>query len=118
MRVTRVQADARWTPRGAGWPLGGRSVKMVRRSLACPHPLGTGPGRVARRATVHISTTPTMAYTGGAIMSRAPYGDTALTRRRVLQGTLGGLAGLTTWHGCPRLQGAMAQQGAPTGQMT
>ena len=51
-------------------------------------------------------------------MSRASHGDTALTRRRVLQGTLGGLAGLTTWHGWPRFQVAMAQQGAPTGQMT
>ena len=43
---------------------------------------------------------------------------TALTRRRLLQGTLGGLAGLATWHDWPRLQVAMAQKGEPAGQMT
>jgi len=42
----------------------------------------------------------------------------ALTRRRLLQGTLGGIAGLATWQGWPRLQVAMAQKGEPTGQMT
>ena len=43
---------------------------------------------------------------------------TALTRRRLLQGTLGGIAGLATWQGWPRLQVAMAQKGEPAGQMT
>ena len=43
---------------------------------------------------------------------------TALTRRRLLQSTLGGLAGLVTWQGWPRRQVAMAQKGEPTGQMT
>jgi len=44
--------------------------------------------------------------------------DTTWTRRRVLQGTLGGLAGWATWQGWPRRQVAMAQKGAPAGQMT
>src|SRR6266567_1163286 len=44
--------------------------------------------------------------------------STALTRRRLLQGTLGGIAGLAAWQGWPRLQVAMAQKGEPTGQMT
>lgn len=44
--------------------------------------------------------------------------STALTRRRLLQSTLGGLAGFATWQGWPRLQVAMAQKGAPAGQMT
>src|SRR6266498_5170997 len=45
--------------------------------------------------------------------------DTSLTRRRVLQGTLGGAAGLVAWHqGWPRLQSAAAQKNTPSGQMT
>jgi hypothetical protein len=37
--------------------------------------------------------------------------DTSLTRRRLLQGTLGGAAGLVAWHqGWPRLQSAAAQR--------
>jgi peptide/nickel transport system substrate-binding protein len=44
--------------------------------------------------------------------------STALTRRRLLQGTLGGIAGLAAWQGWPRLQVAMAQKGEPAGQMT
>src|SRR5882762_6084513 len=48
--------------------------------------------------------------------SQHPY--TALTRRRLLQGTLGGIAGLVTWQGWPRLPVAMAQKGEPAGQMT
>jgi peptide/nickel transport system substrate-binding protein len=51
-------------------------------------------------------------------MSRPQQGSPSLTRRRVLQGTLGGLAGLTAWQGWPRLQGAMAQKAEPAGQMT
>src|SRR5215470_8884256 len=45
--------------------------------------------------------------------------DTSLTRRRVLQGTLGGAAGLVAWHqGWPRLQSAATQKDTPSGQMT
>src|SRR5215475_4013082 len=47
-----------------------------------------------------------------------PTSSTALTRRRVLHGTLQGLVGLAAWQGWPRLQRAMAQKGTPTGQMT
>ena len=37
----------------------------------------------------------------------------------MLQGILGGAAGLLAWHkGWPRLQSAAAQQGTPSGQMT
>ena len=44
---------------------------------------------------------------------------TSLTRRRLLQGTLGGAAGLVAWHqGWPRLQSAAAQKHTPSGQMT
>src|SRR5262252_8467246 len=52
-------------------------------------------------------------------MSRtSQHSHTALTRRRLLQGTLGGIAGFATWQGWPRLQVAMAQKGASAGQMT
>src|SRR2546421_88937 len=45
--------------------------------------------------------------------------DMSLTRRRLLQGTLGGAAGLVAWHqGWPRLQSAAAQKNTPSGQMT
>src|SRR4029450_1039205 len=44
---------------------------------------------------------------------------TSLTRRRVLQGTLGGVAGLTAWQqGWPRLRTAAAQPRASRGEMT
>src|SRR5215510_12709818 len=44
---------------------------------------------------------------------------TSLTRRRFLQGALGGIAGLTAWHqGWPRLRSAAAQPREPRGQMT
>ena len=49
---------------------------------------------------------------------KSQHTSTALTRRRVLQGTLGGLAGLATWHGWPPRHLAMAQKGDPAGQMT
>jgi peptide/nickel transport system substrate-binding protein len=43
----------------------------------------------------------------------------SLTRRRLLQGTMSGLAGLIAWHhGWPRLRRAVAQQLGPSGQMT
>jgi peptide/nickel transport system substrate-binding protein len=44
---------------------------------------------------------------------------TALTRRRFLHGTLGGVAALTAWsQGWPRLAAAPAKQDEPRGQMT
>jgi peptide/nickel transport system substrate-binding protein len=45
--------------------------------------------------------------------------DTSFTRRRWLQATLGGTAGLLAWHqGWPHLRRAAAQKNAPSGQMT
>src|SRR4029434_2587643 len=44
--------------------------------------------------------------------------STALTRRRLLQCTLGGIAGVAAWQDWPRLHVAMAQKGEPAGQMT
>src|SRR5262245_65769240 len=45
--------------------------------------------------------------------------DTSLTRRRLLQGTLGGAAGLVAWHqSWPHLRSPAAQKNTPTGQMT
>jgi len=49
---------------------------------------------------------------------KSQHTHTALTRRRLLQGTLGGIAGLATWQRWPRLQVAMAQKSEPAGQMT
>jgi peptide/nickel transport system substrate-binding protein len=44
---------------------------------------------------------------------------TILTRRRLLQGTLGGATGLAIWsQGWPGLSSAMAQKNAPSGQVT
>jgi ABC-type transport system substrate-binding protein len=40
------------------------------------------------------------------------------TRRRFLQGMLGGAAGLMAWQGWPRLKMAIAQKAAASGQMT
>jgi len=52
-------------------------------------------------------------------MSRkSQHTTTALTRRRLLQSTLGGIVGFATWQGWPRRHVAMAQKGEPTGQMT
>lgn len=43
----------------------------------------------------------------------------ALTRRRILRSTLGGIAGLATWRqGWPGLRTAAAQPRVPSGQMT
>ncbi|MBM3223905.1 MAG: ABC transporter substrate-binding protein [Candidatus Tectomicrobia bacterium] len=48
-----------------------------------------------------------------------PPGATSLTRRRLLQGSLGGAAGVLAWHqGWGPLPRAAAQKGAPSGQMT
>jgi len=45
--------------------------------------------------------------------------DTSLTRRRWLQASLGGAAGLIAWYqGWPHLQRAAAQKHTPSGQMT
>src|SRR5919197_92173 len=45
--------------------------------------------------------------------------EISLTRRRLLQGMVGGTAGVLAWHqGWPQLRTALAQKGAPTGQMT
>jgi hypothetical protein len=45
--------------------------------------------------------------------------DLSLTRRRLLQGTVSGTAGVLAWHqGWPHLHTALAQKGAPSGQMT
>jgi peptide/nickel transport system substrate-binding protein len=49
---------------------------------------------------------------------KAQHTSTALTRRRLLQSTLGGIAGLAAWQGWPRRQVAMAQKTAASGQMT
>jgi peptide/nickel transport system substrate-binding protein len=52
-------------------------------------------------------------------MRHGTQGGTRLTRRRLLQHTLGGTAGLLAWHqGWPHLRTALAQKGAPSGQMT
>jgi len=52
-------------------------------------------------------------------MSRkSQHTTTALTRRRLLQSTLGGIAGFATWQGWPHLPVAMAQKSEPTGQLT
>src|SRR5262245_26003257 len=45
--------------------------------------------------------------------------EIALTRRRLLQGTLGGTAGLLAWHqGWRQRRSALAQKSTPSGQMT
>jgi peptide/nickel transport system substrate-binding protein len=44
---------------------------------------------------------------------------TSVTRRRFLQSTMGGVAGVTAWlQGWPRLMAAPAQKNEPSGQMT
>jgi len=42
----------------------------------------------------------------------------SLTRRRFLQGTMSGMAGLAAWQGWPSMPRAMAQKNAPSGQAT
>jgi peptide/nickel transport system substrate-binding protein len=52
------------------------------------------------------------------MMHNRPQILASLTRRRFLQGTLGGAAGLITWQGWPRLKLALAQKTEARGQMT
>ncbi len=51
-------------------------------------------------------------------MTSEPHGQRVWSRRWFLQNTLAGVAGWATWHGWPSRHRAMAQKGAPTGQMT
>jgi ABC-type transport system substrate-binding protein len=49
----------------------------------------------------------------------SPHVKLSLTRRRFLQGSVGGVAGLTAWlQGWPRLLAAPAAKDEPSGQMT
>src|SRR5215470_6349290 len=53
------------------------------------------------------------------MMYNPPRPETPLTRRRFVQGALGGAAGLLAWYqGWPHLRTALAQKSAPSGQMT
>ena len=53
------------------------------------------------------------------MLHNLPSKESSLTRRRWLQATLGGAAGLIAWHqGWPHLQHAGAQKNVPSGQMT
>ncbi len=51
-------------------------------------------------------------------MTSGLYGYSVWSRRRFLQHTLHGAAGWAAWHSWPSRHLAMAQKGAPTGQMT
>jgi ABC-type transport system substrate-binding protein len=51
-------------------------------------------------------------------MTSGSHGQRGWSRRDVLQQTLWGVAGWATWHGWPARRLALAQKGAPTGQMT
>ena len=51
-------------------------------------------------------------------MTSGSHGQRGWSRREVLQQTWGGVAGWATWHGWPSRHRALAQKGAPTGQMT
>src|SRR5215510_10086316 len=55
---------------------------------------------------------------GGTNMTSEPQRQRVWSRRRFLQQTLAGMAGGATWHGWPSRHRAIAQKGAPTGQMT
>ena len=51
-------------------------------------------------------------------MTSSLQGPRFSSRRRFLQQTLSGVAGWALWHGWPSRHRALAQKGAPTGQMT
>ena len=51
-------------------------------------------------------------------MTSSLQGSRFSSRRRFLQRTLSGVAGWALWHGWPSRHRALAQKGAPTGQMT
>ncbi len=51
-------------------------------------------------------------------MTSGAHGHRAWSRRWFLQNTLRGVAGWATWRGWPSRRLALAQKGAPTGQMT
>jgi peptide/nickel transport system substrate-binding protein len=51
-------------------------------------------------------------------MTSSFQGPLVSSRRRFLQRTLSGVAGWALWHGWPSQHHALAQKGAPTGQMT
>ena len=51
-------------------------------------------------------------------MTSGPQRQKAWSRRWFLQQTLRGMAGWAAWHGWPSRHRALAQKGAPTGQMT
>jgi hypothetical protein len=51
-------------------------------------------------------------------MTSSFQGPLVSSRRRFLQRTLSGVAGWALWHGWPSQHRALAQKGAPTGQMT
>src|SRR5262250_155810 len=55
---------------------------------------------------------------GGRGMTSSLQGPRFSSRRRFLQRTLCGVAGWATWHGWSSRPRALAQQGAPAGQMT
>src|SRR2546429_8642217 len=55
---------------------------------------------------------------GGRGMTSSLQGPRFSSRRRFLQQTLSGVAGWALWHGWPSRHRALAQKGAPTGQMT
>src|SRR5918999_6518430 len=53
------------------------------------------------------------------VVQDSPEGMTSLSRRRFLQGTMGGMAGMTAWlQGWSPLMAAPAQKDEPSGQMT
>jgi peptide/nickel transport system substrate-binding protein len=51
-------------------------------------------------------------------MTSEPQRQRVWSRRRFLQTIMAGMAGGATWHGWPSRHRAIAQKGAPTGQMT
>src|SRR4029453_12437925 len=83
-------------------------------AVTCSHPTRMAP-LLCRHA---ILVTHERYPEGGTCMTSGPLGHRTWSRRWFLQNTLRGIAGWATWHGWPSRQLAMAQKGAPTGQMT